>query len=188
MNGGFIGIDMEIYKTYPHNPPHFFSPNAFYMVTASTTGRSPVLDSDEKKRFFCETLFSRAEQLDWSMEAWAVMTNHYHFIARAPENADSLSLLIRGVHSITAIQLNLLDQTPGRKVWSNYWDSCLTYESSYYARLHYVHMNPVKHGLVEFADEYEFCSFRWFLEQADASFVQKILQQPVDKLQIIDDF
>ena len=60
----------------------------------------------------------------------------------------SLRDLVREIHSRTAIALNRHDATPGRKVWHNFWDTRLTHERSYFARLNYVHQNPVKHGLV----------------------------------------
>ena len=74
----------------------------------------------EKKQLVQETLLGRSKLLGWDMEAWAILNNHYHFIARAPEGANTLSKLIRQVHSITAIQLNEWDKTKGRQVWFKY--------------------------------------------------------------------
>jgi putative transposase len=48
--------------------------------------------------------------------------------------------------------VNGLDQSPERQVWYNYWDTLLTYQSSYLARLNYVHQNAVKHRLVPVAE------------------------------------
>ena len=139
----------DIYKVYLHNPPHYFVPNAMYMVTGSILHNQPLLVENRRKEFVLHALLERASSLDWDLQAWAILNNHYHFIARSPEYSTSLSKLIRQIHSITAIQINRWDNTPGRQVWFNYWDSCLTYEKSYLARLHYVHMNPVKHGLID---------------------------------------
>jgi len=121
----------DLYKTYPHNPPHLFSPNAIYMVTGAILHKQPLINTPEKKLFICKTLFERTKIQGWELQAWAILNNHYHFIADAPENSLSLERLIRELHSITAIQLNKLDQTPGRQVWQNYWDTCITYEKSY---------------------------------------------------------
>jgi putative transposase len=178
----------ELYKTYPHNPPHYFLPDATYMVTGAILYNEHLLIKDERKEFFLRTLFERAKLLDWSMEAWAVLNNHYHFIAQAPENAKSLEKLIRQTHSITAIEFNKRDGTSGRQVWHNYWDTCLTYEKSYLARLHYVHENPVKHGLVEDATNYSFCSYKWFIEQGDKAMKDTVFSQPIDKIKVFDNF
>ncbi|MBL8079537.1 MAG: transposase [Anaerolineales bacterium] len=165
----------DIYKPHLHTPPHWFVSNAIYIVTGSVIDKKPLLDSDAKLGHFCETLIERSKILNWSLEAWAVMSNHYHFIARSPEDALSLKSLIQGVHSISAKFVNAKDAQPGRKVWHNYWDTCIRTEKSYYARMNYVMMNPVKHGLVEKPEEYPFSSYRYFIENTQRDFRQTVL-------------
>lgn len=177
-----------IFKVYLHTPPHYFIPDAMYMVTGAIVYSQHLLNEDRRKEFVLQALLERAAQLDWNIQAWAILNNHYHFVGEAPENAATLQKLIRQVHSITAIQLNRWDRTPGRQVWCNYWDSCLTYERSYLARLHYVHMNPVKHGLVKSAMDYPFCSYKWFVEQGSETLKQQVFAQPIDRVKVIDDF
>ena len=183
-----LGFMNDVFKIYPHNPPHYFVPNAMYMVTGAILHNQDLLNENIKKGFVLKTMMERAQLLGWNLEAWAILNNHYHFIAQAPENAGTLSKLIRQIHSITAIQLNEWDKTSGRQVWFNYWDSCLTYEKSYLARLHYVHVNPVKHGLTEHAINYPYCSYRWFVEQGDDELKKQVFNQPIDQLNIFDDF
>jgi putative transposase len=116
----------SLYKMYPHNPPHYFVPNAMYIVTGAILQNENLLTENKRNEFVLQTLFERAELLNWTLQAWAVLNNHYHFIGQAPENATTLEKLIRQLHSITAIEINRRDNTPGRQVWFNYWDSCLT--------------------------------------------------------------
>ena len=176
------------YKTYLHNPPHYFVPNAMYIVTRAILYNQHLLIENNRKGFFLQTLFERARLLGWGLQAWSVLHNHYHFVAKAPQDARTLAKLIRQVHSITAIEFNRLDQRPGRQVWFNYWDSCLTYEKSYLARLHYVHMNVVKHGMIDNPLNYPFCSYRWFVEQSNETLKQQVFAQPIDRVKIFDDF
>ncbi|MCC6260639.1 MAG: transposase, partial [Anaerolineales bacterium] len=147
-----------------------------------------LLSDDQLKEFVLQTLFEKARFLKWNLQAWAVLNNHYHFIAKSLEDSKTLSKLIQQLHSITAIQINKWDGTPGRQVWFNYWDSCLTYEKSYYARLHYVHINPVKHGVAMNAEDYPYCSYRWFLENGDSKLKEQVFNQPIDKINVKDDF
>ena len=180
----------DIYKTYPHNPPHYFVSNSLYIVTGSTLYNKHLLTNITHKKIVCDILFDRASHWGWDLEAWAILENHYHFIARAPENALTLEKLIRQLHSKSAVELNKLDKTLGRKIWHNYWDTCITHETSYYARLHYVHLNPVKHRLVDVkrAEDYPFCSYRWFLEKADDDFRDVVMNQPIDRVDVFDEF
>jgi putative transposase len=179
---------MDIYKPHPNTPPHWFVSDAIYMVTGATLYKEPFLDSDAKRANFCETLLERAIVLGWSMKAWAVMPNHYHFVAQSPENAISLKSLIQGIHSINAKFVNQIDETPGRRVWYNYWDTCIRTEQSYYARMNYVILNPVKHGLVQNPEGYPFSSYRYFLENTEPEFQILVFAQSFADEKIEDDF
>ena len=181
-------MNETVYKEYPHAPPHLFRAGASYMITGSVHRNQNLLDRPEKRAHFCRTLFERASLLGWRLEAWSVLPNHYHVIARAPDHSNSLADLIRSLHSITGRFINAFDGTPGRRVWSNYWDTCLTYERAYLARLHYVHTNPVRHGLVSRPEDYPFCSYQWFMESAVPRFRETVLSRPLDRLGIKDDF
>ena len=176
------------YKTYLHNPPHYFVPNAMYVVTGAILYNQHLFTENNRKEFFLQTLLERTKLLGWGLQAWSVLNNHYHLIAQAPQDAGTLEKLIRQLHSITAIEFNRQDNTSGRQVWFNYWDTCLTYERSYLARLHYVHMNPIKHGVTDNAINYPFCSYRWFIEQGDEVLKQQVFAQPIDRVKIFDDF
>jgi putative transposase len=158
------------------------------MVTGAILHNQHLLSENKRKEFVLKTLLERAKLLNWNLQAWAILENHYHFVAQAPENAITLKKLIQQMHSITAIQINKWDRTPGRQVWFNYWDTCLTHEKSYLARLHYVHMNPVKHGLIENVIDYPFCSYGWFVERSNINLREPVFAQPIDQVKISDDF
>ena len=160
-----------------------------YIVTAGTRKKERFFSGNDRLRFLERTLIDIFDKYGWEPQAWAVFSNHYHFIAKSPEdNALSLRKMIQRLHSLTAMYINKLDCTKGRQVWFQYWDTCLTYERSYYARLNYVHNNAVKHGLVEEADQYPFCSASWFKKFADQSYVSKVMSFRWDRVRIKDDF
>ena len=136
-------------------------------------------------------MLSLAQQYRWQLEAWAVFSNHYHFIARSLEDADgsaSLSEMLTVLHRRTAIWVNRLDNTPSRKIWHNFWDGKLTYQKSYLARLNYVHQNPVKHGLVPVANQYPWCSAPWFEGIASPAMVRSVYRFKINALNEKDDF
>ena len=59
------------------------------------------------------------------------------------DGAESLSQMLSLLHEKTAKWINGLENAVGRKVWHNFWETRLTYQRSYLARLNYVHQNPV---------------------------------------------
>ena len=177
-----------------HRPAHLFLPNVSYIITASTLHKHLLFRNDARLAYLQDCIFTFADQHGWCLEAWSVFGNHYHLIAVSPDldNPDkaknSLKRFIQQLHSETARGLNRMDATPGRQVWFQYRDTCLTFEKSYLARLNYVHNNPVKHGLVLSADQYPYCSARWFKANADPSFCAKVASFGWQRVMIDDDF
>jgi putative transposase len=84
--------------------------------------------------------------------------------------------------------VNRLDQTAGRQVWHNFWETKLTYQKSYLARLNYVHQNAVKHGLVPVATQYPWCSAGWFERNAAPAMVRAIFRFKTDRIRVPDEF
>ena len=121
------------------------------------------------------------------------MLNEFTHCSRPPspedaEESTSLSKMLNVLHRRTAIWVNRIDKTSGRKIWQNFWETKLTYQKSYLARLNYVHENPVKHGLVPVANQYPWCSARWFEGVASPAMVRAIYRFKTNALRVQDDF
>jgi putative transposase len=172
----------------PHTPSHLFVPETVYMVTAGTYQAKNLFDSEIKLQMLKKYLLGQAFKHSWTLIAWAVLPNHYHFIGISPENPSTLVALIRGVHSLSAKYVNAIDETHGRRVWHNYWDTCIRTEKDLIARLKYVHLNPVKHGQVTDPLEYPYCSYAWFVQSASPSFMRDVERQELDNIKVYDPY
>ena len=175
-------------KDWPHAPVHRLDAAGTYIVTAATLHKEHLFKTPEKLTLLENTLLKLAKHYLWQLEAWAVFPNHYHFIGRSQPQSENLRILLKHVHADSARALNRLDDKLGRTVWFNFWDTKLTYERSYLARLSYVHRNPVRHGLVTVANQYRWCSAAWFERVAAPAMVKTIYEFKIDKLNIQDDF
>ena len=175
-------------KDWPHAPIHRLSNDGIYMVTGATLHKERLFNTDGKLSMLENQLLVLAKQYEWQLEAWGVFVNHYHIIARGYGGDYGLDAFLKHLHSNTARELNKQDASAGRKVWFNFWDSKLTFEKSYLARLNYVHQNAVRHGLVLVANQYPWCSAAWFERTASRAMVQTIYAFKTDKLKIDDDY
>jgi putative transposase len=183
------GADMENpFHRWPDRPVHFFVPNTMYIVTSSTVNKKHFFKGSHRLALLCDALLEVVAAYGWALQAWSVFSDHYHFIAQSPDDATTLKKMIQRLHSQTSRAVNRRDGVSGRQVWFQYWDTCLTSEKSYYARLNYVHNNPVKHGLVQLAEQYSYCSAGWFKANADAAFSHYVESFPYDRISIRDDF
>ena len=181
---------MDIMKQFwPHAPPHWLHEAGLYFVTASTLHKIKIFNTTEKLDLLTETLLLSAEKFGWNLRAWAVMANHYHVVAQSPRSGGtSLRNWLTELHRDTATRVNTMDSTPGRRVWFQFRDTQLTYQTSYLARLHYTNQNPVHHGLVRCAQDYPWCSAAWFAKHATPSFVKSVARFPLDQIRVEDDF
>src|SRR5262245_22646692 len=156
----------ESVAPWPHAPTHRLSENGTYFVTAGTYLKAHHFRTAQRLDVLQRGLLTVASKFGWELEAWGVFSNHTR----------------------TAGWINRVDNMPDRKVWHNFWDTKLTYEKSYLTRLNYVHQNAVKHGLVPVANQYPWCSARWFEGVASPAMVQSIYRFKIDAVRVKDDF
>lgn len=174
---------------WPHSPPHRLIEPGTYMVTAGTYLKKHIFDTPEKLNLIEGKLISTFSQTEFQLQAWAIMSNHYHFIVNSKtDNPENLKKHIAHIHRETSLDVNKVDNMQGRKVWFQFWDSKVSYPKSYFARLKYVHNNPVHHKLVGTAENYQWCSAAWFKLNAPSGFKRMIESFKIDNLNVVDDF
>jgi len=171
-----------------HRPIHAFEPDVFYMVTAGTIHKQHFYQGSDRLELLQTALQDILKEFQCDLQAWAGFSNHYHFVARASTEPSSLKPAIQKLHSVTAREINRRDHTYARRIWFQFWDTCLTYERSCLVRLNYVNENAVHHGLVSSAVNSPFCSATWFESQSEPSFRRKVQSFHSDRLKIMDDF
>ena len=182
------GVKPPQSKDWPHAPLHRVSEHGTYIVTAGTLHKEHHFRGPERLSLLEAKLLELAQQFGWHLEAWAVFSNHYHWVGHSRPDSGELKTFLGNMHTATATVVNHMDRTPGRQVWFNFLETQLTYERSYLARLNYVHQNAVRHGLVRVANQYLWCSAAWFERTATPAQVKTIYSFKIDKLKVLDDF
>ena len=158
------------------------------MVTCGTYLKQHFFQEPQRQQQLHDLLLSLAASYAWKLEAWSVFSNHYHFVGQSPDDPSTLELFLGSLHEQTAKLVNHLDDMPGRKVWHNYWDSHITYQRSYLARLQYVHNNAVHHRLVLVATAYPWCSAAWLERTASTAFQRTLASIKTDRISVMDEF
>ena len=164
-------------RDWPHAPPHRLGAAGVYFVTSRTLEQKPYFHTPERLTMLQDHLLTLAEKYGWRLEAWAVLSNHYHFVAHSPTgetSAASLGKFLRHLHGNVSRQINQADGVQGRQIWQNYRETHLTYQKSYLARLNYVHNNAVHHRLVEVATAYPWCSATAFAKACTPAWVKTV--------------
>jgi putative transposase len=151
----------DVFKNAAHTPAHLFRADAIYMITGSIYQRRDLMCSSARKSQWKDSFLRASALYGWDILAWVVLTNHYHVLVQSPKHsATNMSKYIGSLHKYTARRWNDEDHTAGRRVWWNYWDTCVRSEQELINKLRYILWNPVKHGLVEAAGDYAFSNYK----------------------------
>lgn len=188
IQSGDMSPHSKLSTAWHHAPMHRLAERVIYMVTAGTYQKAHFFREPARLDLLEARLLEYAAEFGWEFQAWAVFSNHYHFVAQSPADPKTLSKFLGKLHMKTAQAINQSDRTAGRKVWHQFWDSHITFENSYWPRLRYVQENAVRHGLVPVANQYRWCSVSWFERTAEPAVRRKMESYKYDQLEVHDDF
>src|SRR5436309_1351320 len=107
------GRRMAEHRTpWPHAPTHLLGQRTTYFLTASTYLKAHHFRGADRLRVLHRGLLTVARDYGWRFEAWAVFSNHYHFVGHSPEkapDASNLSDMLSVLHVKTAKWVTKLD-------------------------------------------------------------------------------
>ncbi len=145
-------------KHLPHTPVHLFADNTAYFITGAIYLGRPLLSDARVKHGLFELIQEYFDKYEWALNHWVILDNHYHLMGRSRKGED-LPAIFRAVHRLSGIFIREMTNCE-KPVWWNYWDYCPRNENDYMIRLNYLLNNPVKHGVTDNLNDYEFSSFR----------------------------
>ena len=147
----------------PHQPPHLAVDQTLYLLTAACYEHRAHMHTAERRQAVLDLLFEQFIHRGMEIQAWAVLSNHYHLLVHVTE-FKALGEIFRRVHGCTSRDWNKEEQMQGRKVWFRYSDRGIRSEAHYYTTLNYIHYNPVKHKLVASPYDWPWSSVLWYRE------------------------
>jgi putative transposase len=107
------------------------------------------------------------------IHAWVVLPEHVHCVIEMPEGDTDFAMRLRliKIHFSKAIPKNeALSRTRiergERGIWQRrYWEHLIRDERDFSAHMDYVHINPLKHGLVKRVCDWPFSTFHALVNQ-----------------------
>ncbi len=135
-----------------------------HFITFSCYHRQPFLSTSRARRLFEETLEQVRCWYAVDIKGYVVMPEHVHLLLSEPERS-SLPVVIQMLKQITAqkIGTKVSDATGQRRLWQvRYYDFNVRTREKQIEKLRYLHRNPVKRGLVEKPEDWEWSSFRHY--------------------------
>jgi putative transposase len=147
-----------------HAPPHPFREAGYYMLTAANFEHARIMNTSERRNEFQMRLLNAFHEINADVVGWVVLANHYHVMSGL-ESLDDVSAVLKQLHGSTSFEWNQADgQTGKRRVWYKFADRMIRDDAHYYRVLNYIHYNPVKHGYVEHASDWQWSSLSLYYE------------------------
>ena len=107
------------------------------------------------------------------IHAWVVLPEHFHCVIELPQGDADFATRLRLIKSgfskalpKTEFRSNVRNARGERGIWQRrFWEHLIRNEQDYQAHMDYVHINPVKHGLVKAVKDWPYSSFHQLVKQ-----------------------
>jgi len=166
---------------------HFHRPGDVHELTFSCYRRMRLLTNDRWRRFLARAIDDATAAERFALVAFVFMPEHVHLLVLPTDagcDAKAISRFLGAVKRPTSQKVKadltqrasrLLErltirERPGRSVF-RYWqegpgyDRNLTGPETISAAIDYIHMNPVRRGLVKRIEQWKWSSARWYLSE-----------------------
>jgi putative transposase len=153
-----------------------YLPGGTFFFTIVTCQRQPILTSPDARHLLREAWLNVQKRFPFTTVAVVILPDHLHSIWTLPEEDSNYSLRwseIKRLFSISyqstigTIQNKSASQRKRHEaaIWQRrFWEHTIRDEEDLHRHIDYIHFNPVKHGFVQKAIDWEWSSFRKYVE------------------------
>ena len=121
---------------------------AFYHVMARGNRREVIFLDDEDRGLFVQALGEACAMTGWRVHGWVLLSNHYHLMIETPE--PNLVAGMQWLQNAVTRRFNVQHRAWGRVFGDRYKAVAVEGRAPFYYEtlLDYIHLNPVRAGLV----------------------------------------
>lgn len=144
---------------------HRFYGNRYqlHFITCSCFHRQPFLTTPERRDFFLEELERLRISESFRVEGYVVMPTHIHILISEPEKGNP-STVMQLLKQRTGLKFNREMKRPvGSQFWQKRFHDFNVYtHEKRVEKIHYMHDNPRRKGLVEDPWDWKWSSCRYY--------------------------
>ena len=131
--------------------------------------RQKVFFNDQDREIYLRLMKRYADRTGITFLAYCLMTNHVHMIA-VPKEKTSLAKGIGEAHRQYTTIVNIREDWKGY-LWQGRFISFPLDERHFYCAVRYVERNPVRAGMVDFAEDYRWSSAHAHISQTQDALI-----------------
>jgi REP element-mobilizing transposase RayT len=137
---------------------------AIYHVMARGNARQDIVGDDHDRQRLLEDLQRTVTRAGWELTAFVFMTNHLHLLIKTPR--PNLARGMQAFLSSYALYTARRQRRPGHLFQGRYKAEMIEDESYYWTVSRYLHLNPVRAGLVARPDLWPWSSYPGYIDTA----------------------
>jgi REP element-mobilizing transposase RayT len=144
--------------------------NAFYHITSRGNERKAIFRTTKDREKFLNYLESAHDRYGAIIHVYCLMENHYHLLLETPRG--NLSQILHHINGAYTTYFNMRHGRSGH-LFQGRFKAILVEKDSYGQELsRYIHLNPVRAGLVKNPLGYRWSSYQYFIgEQREPSWL-----------------
>ncbi len=131
---------------------------AIYHVMARGNARQDIVHDDDDRRRWLDDLGRAVGRAGWELIAFVLMSNHFHLLVKTPR--PNLGRGMQAFLSAYSLWCNRRRRRAGHLFQGRYKAEMIEDEAYYWTVSRYIHLNPVRAGLVSIRDAWAYQA--WF--------------------------
>lgn len=136
-------------------------PGAFYHITSRGNEGRAIFKTNRDREKFLSYLESAHERYGAIIHVYCLMENHYHLLLETPRG--NLAQILHHINGAYTTYFNIKRRRSGHLFQGRY-RAILVEKDSYGEELsRYIHLNPVRAGLVETPAQYPWASYPFYI-------------------------
>ena len=168
-----------------NRPVRYNIPGHAHELTFSCLKRQPLLDCKHARQLLADSVNSAAVRHNFDVWAWVIMPEHFHLLIFPCQDEYSISGILKSIkqpmsqsyqHWCRENNVEQLEQmkTGLRSPEYRFWQKGGGYDRNYWSadtirtQINYIHLNPVRRGLVENPEDWEWSSAGYWLKDSDS--------------------
>ena len=142
-----------------------------YFLTLVTNKRTNIFTSIKNREVLLESINHVKHYHPFSLEAYCILPDHFHFLCCLPEDDDNYSTRVSEIKKRFSKKYLEIHERPLSRdvsqikrgesgIWQlRFWEHYIRDEEDLNRHIDYIHYNPVKHGLVNKVRDWASSSF-----------------------------
>jgi len=136
---------------------------AFYHVTSRGNQKEDIFFDDRDREKFLEILKRTKDRYRYLLHAYCLMRNHYHLLLETPQA--NLSQIMQNINTSYTVYINMRHRRFGH-LFQGRFKAIVVDKESYLLQLsRYIHLNPVRSGIIDSPMNYKWSSYQDFFRK-----------------------